>query len=62
MDPVLLAKHSPKHFIPVFDANLEGYIEALDRPTWIYDGIRAKHVWINTAGLKPWGKKTKKNL
>ena len=62
MDPVIVAEHSPKHHIPVFDKNLEAFLDTLDQPAWLYDGIRCKYLWINSAGLKPFGKKNKEEF
>lgn len=57
--PIILTEHSPKHHIPAFDKNLEAFLETLDQPAWLINGIRGKYLWINSAGLKPLGKKDK---
>lgn len=62
MEPILVSECEMNHFIPVFDDNLENYLETLEQPMWIFDGIAGRNIWCNTAALATWNKASKEDF
>ena len=61
LNPVIIKDQQSDTFIPIpkFDDNLKCYLENRAESIWIYDCIRFKFIWGNTAAVFDlWGKKS----